>query len=151
MDPLSITASIAGVATAGITISMGLYDLAHKIKHAPKEVADLAQELSFLSSLLRSLRSNMRDHAHLCKRRLLTDTKDILRNIRGAYSDIKKLAMDSSSNFYRLKLVFKSSKTKAIIAKIEGLKSTVNLIQNTLQLAILHKQKDDKKCVKCSS
>jgi hypothetical protein len=141
-DPLSITASIAGVATAGVTISMGLYDLAHKIKNAPKEVSVLAQELSFLSSLLRSMRRMIRDHAHLCKKRLITDTKDILKNIRGVYSDIKKLAMDSSSSFYRLKLLFKSSKTKAIMAKVEGFKSTVNLIQNTLQLAILHEQKN---------
>jgi hypothetical protein len=140
-DPLSIAAGIAGVATAGVTISMGLYDLAHKIKHAPKEVADLAQELSFLSSLLCSLRSTIRDYAHLCKTRLITDTKDILKNISRVYSDIQDLAIDSSSSFYHLKLLFKSSKTRAIMAKVEGFKSTVNLVQNTLQLAILHERK----------
>ena len=140
MDPLSIAASIAGVATAGVTISIALYDVAHSIKSAPKGVVSLAQELSMLSSILRSLRSTIREHPEVCKKRLVDDTNQILKGVRDVHKDIKAMMLDSTSNFYRLKLVFKSPKTKAIMAKVDSFKSTLNLILGTVQLAVLKKQ-----------
>lgn len=56
------------------------------------------------------------------------------------YRDIRKLTQDSTSSLYRLKLYFKSSKTKTMMAKIESSKSTANLILGTVQLAVLQAQ-----------
>lgn len=140
-EPLSLLASIAGVATAGATIAIGLAELAHTIKHAPKEVVDLANELTFLSSLLQNLKLAIKSHGHLCKKKLVSDIRAILRNIRKVHVEVKKLALESSSNFYRMKLFFRAPKTKATIARVESFKATVNLIYNTLQLAILQEQK----------
>lgn len=140
MDPLSIAASIAGVATAGVTISIALYDVAHALKSAPKGIVSLAQELSLLSSILRSLQSTIREHPKICKKRLVDDTNQILSGVRTVHKDIKEMMLDSTSNFYRLKLAFKSPKTKSIMAKVESYKSTLNLILGTVQLAVLKSQ-----------
>jgi hypothetical protein len=42
MDPLSPTASIAGVTTAGVALSKAIYELTSSIRGAPKEVSDIA-------------------------------------------------------------------------------------------------------------
>jgi hypothetical protein len=139
-DPVSILASIAGVATAGVSISMCLYDITHTLKQAPKEVADMAKELSLLSSILRNLRSVIKQSAGLCKPRLIADTKEVLGKIKGVFRDIKALARDSCSALNRLKWLFRSSRAKAMLARIEGFKATVNLILGTLQLAAIQKQ-----------
>lgn len=139
-DPLSVLASIAGVATAGLAISSALYDIAQNIKRAPREVSEMAKDLSLLSSILRQLRKAIQDNPAICRNRLIKDTKSIVKQIRKIYRDIRKLTQDSTSSLYRLKLFFKSSKTKTMMAKIESSKSTANLILGTVQLAVLQAQ-----------
>jgi hypothetical protein len=139
-DPLSILAGLAGVATAGVTISICLYDMAHTIKNAPKQIRATAQELSLLSSVLRSLRGAIRDSRDVCKPRLIKDLKDVLRRIRSLYRDIKSMAEASTSSMYRLKALFTSSKTEALLKKVAAFKSTIHLILGTVQLAAIQKR-----------
>ncbi|KAH6649516.1 hypothetical protein F5144DRAFT_607669 [Chaetomium tenue] len=49
MDPLSLLAGIAGVATAGIQVSKAIYDLVSTIRGTPKEISDIARGVSDLS------------------------------------------------------------------------------------------------------
>lgn len=134
-DPLSVMASIAGVATAGITISIALYDITFHIKRAPKQVAEMAKELSLLSSILRIVKNAMGDNAKHCKPRLLQDLKSMLGKIKTIHGEVKDLTKDSARTMYRLKLVFKSTKTKSILAKIEAFKASLNIILAALQIA----------------
>jgi hypothetical protein len=139
-DPISLMASIAGVSTAGIAISKGLYDITQHIKRAPKQVAEMAKELSLLSSALRTVKAAMGENAKYCKPRLLHDLRHMLARIRRIQKEVKELTRDSGSSMYRLKLVFKSTRTKKLLAQIEGYKGTLNIILTALQTAALESQ-----------
>lgn len=139
-DPLSVMASIAGVSMAGIAISKGLYDITHHIKHAPKQVAEMARELSLLSSALRTVKTAMGDNARYCKPRLLHDLKHMLARLRRIQKEVKDITRDSGRSIYHLKLVFKSTRTKKLLAKINGYKDTLNIILTALQMAALETQ-----------
>lgn len=139
-DPLSVLAGIAGVATAGVQTSMSLYNIAHRIKRAPKEVAEMATELSLLASVLQNMRSVMEQSFDLCKPQLIADTKSILLRINELFDAIRELTRVSSSSLYRLKLLFRSSRTKEFLARVESFKATISLVLGTIQLAALHNQ-----------
>lgn len=46
MDPLSVVASVAGVATAGIKVSLTLYALAETVATANDRVESIANDIS---------------------------------------------------------------------------------------------------------
>jgi hypothetical protein len=139
-DPISLMASLAGVSMAGIAISKGLYDITHHIKRAPKQVAEMAKELSLLSSALRTVKNAMGDNAKYCKPRLLHDLRQMLGRIRRIQKEVKEITRDSGSSMYRLKLVFKSARTKKLLAQIDAYKNTLNIILTALQMAALKTQ-----------
>ncbi|KAF4473762.1 hypothetical protein FAGAP_12903 [Fusarium agapanthi] len=60
MDPLSIIASIAGMASAGAQLSNTLFKLYKTVKNAPKEIQLVAIEMSGLTSTLEHLRDIIR-------------------------------------------------------------------------------------------
>jgi hypothetical protein len=135
-DPLSVVASIAGIVTAGLTISSGLYAITDRIKSAPEEVSDMAKELSMLSAVLQNLRSEMKHNIHLCKSSLILKTRDMVSKIRRS-RDAKQLTNNSGSSLYSLKLRFRGPKTKRLMGEIEAFKLTLNVILATVQLAAL--------------
>jgi hypothetical protein len=139
-DPLSVLASVAGVATAGVAISKMIYEIAHTVKHAPREVSDMAGELSLLSSVLRHLRGALADCIDVCKPRLIKDIRGTVSKIYDLHRQIKELSKNSLSSFYRLGLLFRSPKTKSLLAQIEGFKNSVSVMLTTVQLAAAKKQ-----------
>lgn len=136
-EPLPVLASIAGGATAGLAISSALYDMAQRIKRAPKEVSEMAKGLSLLSLILRHLRKAMQDNQEICQDNLIKDIKGLLKRIRKLYQEVKNLTEDGSSSLVELKSYFKSPETKVLMSKIESFKSILNLILATVQLAAL--------------
>lgn len=122
-DPLSVIASIAGVVTAGVTISTGLYEIANNLITAPDEVAQMAKELSILASILRNLRTTMTASVDLCKPRLIEDMEELLAKIRAIYNDVKELTRNRGSNLYSLKLLFKSLGPESYWCKSRRLKA----------------------------
>jgi hypothetical protein len=139
-EPLSVLASVAGVATAGVAISKMIYEIVHTVKHAPKEVSEMAGELSLLSSVLRYLRSALSECVDVCKPRLIKDIRGTVSKIRGLHKQIKELTKNSTSSFYRIGLVFKSPRTRNLLAQIEGFKNSVSVMLTTVQLAAAKKQ-----------
>jgi hypothetical protein len=139
-DPLSVVASIAGIATASVAISKVIYEIAHTVKHAPKEVAHMAGEMTLLSSVLRHLRSALAECIDSCKPRLITDIRTTVSKIKHLHAEIKDLTKNSTRTLYRVELLFKSVRTKNLLAQIEGFKSSVAVMLTTVQLAVAKKQ-----------
>ena len=139
-EPLSVLASVAGVATAGVAISKMIYEIAHTVKHAPKEVSEMAGELSLLSSVMRYLRSALAEYIDVCKPRLIKDIRGTVSKIHDLHRQIKDVTKNSTSSFYRVELLFKSPKTKNLLAQIEGFKNSVSVMLTTVQLAAAKKQ-----------
>jgi hypothetical protein len=80
-EPLSLMASIAGVATTSVAVSMSIYEMIRSLKTAPNEIKEMAKDLSILSAALRNLRRVMKDNDEVCTSRLKSDIKDALRHV----------------------------------------------------------------------
>lgn len=143
-DPLSILGGLVGVVATGAQLSLSLYEISNRIVHAPKEVAELASEMSLLSSTLGNLGEVLREGKGLYKHRMISNTKNMLSRIKDVHRDIRKMTKDAKG-LRRLGWVFRSVKAKALLAKIDSLKLTLSLTLATMQLALRQKKILDKK------
>jgi hypothetical protein len=135
MDPLSILAGIAGVATAGVTLSKSIYDLISAMRGTPREVSDIARGISDLSMILSELRRVLRDGRKLYTRKLLRRVGSAVRRIRRIHETIHDLINgDEMDGLARLKWLFRRSKTMHLLYQIESHKTGINMI---LQIMIL--------------
>ncbi|KAF6783595.1 hypothetical protein CSOJ01_15882 [Colletotrichum sojae] len=88
MDPLSIIASIAGVAQAGVSLSKAIYNLISTTQGAPKEIADIARGISELSVFLREVRRILKDGIKLFRRTLLRNLASAMKRIGAIHREI---------------------------------------------------------------
>ncbi|OIW25736.1 hypothetical protein CONLIGDRAFT_708502 [Coniochaeta ligniaria NRRL 30616] len=135
MDPLSILAGVAGVATAGSTVVSALFTLFKSVRNAPKEMRDIAAEMSILTSLLEHLHETLTEGKHITKRRFLRDVKQVVRNIQATQRDIFAMIHDRSI-LSRLRW---GRQAKRLLSDIEKHKVTINLQVSVLSLAVLQK------------
>jgi hypothetical protein len=140
MDPLSLISTVAGVATAGVQISMVLFEISNKIAHAPKEVAEIASEIASLSTVLEHFRDILDEgiKKKLYRDRVISDTIDLLTRIAEIQSKIQRKTKGSGSWKFRVKWAFFSSaQAETTIAKLSSIKMTLHLMLSTMQLALL--------------
>ncbi|EWY82740.1 hypothetical protein FOYG_14835 [Fusarium oxysporum NRRL 32931] len=71
MDSLSIIASIAGIATAGTSLSKAIYHFISSTRGASREMVEIARNISDLSCILSERRHVLQESADLCSRKLL--------------------------------------------------------------------------------
>jgi hypothetical protein len=141
MDPLSISASIAGLVTITDVIAGKSYKYIKEARGASKEVKKLLEEITDLFGILNSLRlvasryeeeefnSTMQSqHIHSCHM-LLETIKGRLDKADPSQVDEKKSAIRQKSSTLRRSLVwpFTSTETKSLIAEIASHKSTMSL------------------------
>ena len=137
-DPLSITASIAGLVTFADTIFCRIYKYVKAVKKAPKEISALSAEIGALYGVLSNLRllscqleheqaasTTRQHHIHSCFQ-TLEHVKSILDR------DGTSLLHDEKIETFkrRLKWPFKSSEVKELIAEIDRHKATLGLALN---------------------
>ncbi|RSL54786.1 hypothetical protein CEP53_007326 [Fusarium sp. AF-6] len=134
MDPLSVSASIAGLVTLADLVFRATSRYAKQVKGAPKEVQDLLNEVKDLSCVLHNLSlvafsletdpdpQNANPpkpyHLHEC-RQLLRQLEEKL-PVLETQSSRQKLQS-------RLKWPFSSSETKEILASVSRHKQTINI------------------------
>ncbi|KAH6894640.1 hypothetical protein B0T10DRAFT_258214 [Thelonectria olida] len=135
MDPLSLMASVAGVATAGIQLSKAIYHLMATIHGASREMKEIARTIADLSTILGELRRVLRDGADLCSRRSLRQIKSTMRRISRIHDEVYDM-MDGIRSFAGLKWMFKRSEVQDKLARIESYKTGIQLMLNILVLAI---------------
>ncbi|KAI1037713.1 hypothetical protein LB503_009627 [Fusarium chuoi] len=134
MDPLSIIASIAGIATAGTSLSKAIYHFISSTRGASREMADIARNISDLSCILSELRRVLQDSADLCSRKLLRRIKSATRHISAIHDDIYAL-MDSIGGFQTFRWSLKRSEVQYKLTLIESHKTAIQLMLNILILA----------------
>ncbi|RSM03513.1 hypothetical protein CDV31_010444 [Fusarium ambrosium] len=134
MDPLSVSASIAGLVTLADLVFRATSRYAKQVKGAPKEVQDLMNEVKDLSCVLHNLslvafsletdpdpqnaNTPKPYHLHEC-RQLLRQLEEKL-PVLETQSSRQKLQS-------RLKWPFSSSETKEILASVSRHKQTINI------------------------
>jgi hypothetical protein len=142
MDPLSIIASIAGIATAGTALSKAIYELISSSRGAAREMADMARTIADLSIVLGELRRVLKSAAELCSRRYLRRIKSAMRRIAKIHDEIHDI-LDGIQGFASVKWRFKRSELQAKLALIEGHKTGINLMLNILLLAIATREQSE--------
>ncbi|KAF5591044.1 hypothetical protein FPANT_5777 [Fusarium pseudoanthophilum] len=134
MDPLSIIASIAGIATAGTSLSKAIYHFISSTRGASREMADIARNISDLSCILSELRRVLQESADICSRKLLRRIKSATRRISTIHDDIYGL-MDRVRGFQTLRWSLKRSEVQYKLTLIESHKTAIQLMLNILILA----------------
>ena len=136
MDPLSIIGTVAGVATAGVSLVTVLFETLDTYRNAPKEIATIArgiQDLSLVLDQLVEVLSNGREiHTKLLRRSVLAAVKQI----DNVHDEVWDLIERGESGFGRVKWTFRKTKMRDLVTRIEAHKSTAQLVCTTLLLAM---------------
>ncbi|KAL2674084.1 hypothetical protein Neosp_012530 [[Neocosmospora] mangrovei] len=140
MDPLSIIAGVAGIATAGVSLVEVLFDTIDSYQNAPKDIVSVARGVQDLSIILDQLKQVLIDGRNMHTRWLLKSVASAIRQIEYVHSEVWELIPRSSSGFERVKWTFRKGKIRDLLNKIETQKSTVQLVCTTLLLAIQQKK-----------
>ncbi len=135
MDPLSLLASIAGVATAGVQVSKAIYDMIFAIRGIPKEVSDIARGLSDLSLVLRELRRALKEGRELYRHKLLHRVGSAIRRIGQIHAEIRKM-IAGMEGLAALKWLFLRARTAHLLYQIESHKNGINMILHIMTLAV---------------
>ena len=134
-DPLSISASIAGLIALADSVFRGTFKYLKNVKDAPKEISKLSSELGLLYGVLNSLRlvadqlgderfdSTIRlHHIHSCLQTLEKVKAILNKHDTTSLSDHAAQAMKR-----RMRWPFSISEAKDLIMEIERHKSTLSL------------------------
>ncbi|KAI1125084.1 hypothetical protein F5Y10DRAFT_284511 [Nemania abortiva] len=139
MDPLSVIASITGIATAGISLSRALYDAISTLRNAPKEVSQIARGLYELSSTFRELQRVLKDGRDVYRRKLIRRVASAIKRVGRVQREIQDL-LDGSGALAKLRWVFRKAKTMELLYAIESHKTAISVILQTMMLAVQLKQ-----------
>ncbi|WAO95562.1 Helo-like-N domain-containing protein [Fusarium falciforme] len=140
MDPLSIIAGVAGIATAGVSLVEVLFDTIDSYQNAPKDIVSIARGVQDLSIILDQLKQVLIDGRNMHTRWLLKSVASAIRQIEYVHAEVWELIPRSGSGFERVKWTFRKGKIRDLLNKIETQKSTVQLVCTTLLLAIQQKK-----------
>jgi len=135
-DPLSAIAGIAGIAVASVQLSNALYQTGDRLTNAPRAIRDVASNMSLLSSILENMDDVLHRAKDICKPRIIQDTVEILNRVKEIQKEVRKIVKRQRGLRGRVGWVFNFGKVSELLDKIEALKSAMNLVLWTIQLAM---------------
>lgn len=141
MDPLSVAASVAGVAATGLQLSQTIYDLVTTFSEAENEMMSVGNNLSLLAAVLNELEGVLRRDSRVYRNRMIRVVNDILKNCQGIFQDISKyisvMPRHKLSKQFQRKVLwyFQRHRVKPLQAGLESMKSTLNVLLHVVQLA----------------
>lgn len=134
MDPLSIIASIAGIATAGAQLSSTLFRVYKTVRHAPREIQSVAIEMAGLSVTLEHLHDIFKTGQLYTKPSFLDAVRHVVKNIEATQKEIFSM-VNENTIIARLKWL----KAAKYLSEIDKQKVTLTLQITILSAAILVK------------
>ena len=138
-DPLSILAGIAGVSAVGVQLSISLYEISNRLITAPKEVADIASELACLASIFDQLKTTLEANRKLVRDQLIVTASETLSRFDALQKDVTDIVANvrkCDRPFERLKWLFKESRIASLMAKVNAVKASLNLLVSIIQIAV---------------
>jgi len=133
-EVLAIITSSITIANSAATLSRALFDVVESIKNARKEIACIAQQLSFLSGSLHFLAEVISSGQDLYKPTLYKNTSTILEQYKVVDAELRKL-LETPRTLARLTWCFKRTKVKTLLREIEAVKTLLTLELSIIQLA----------------
>ncbi|KAF0636588.1 hypothetical protein FPSE5266_09890 [Fusarium pseudograminearum] len=134
MDPLSIIASIAGIATAGAQLSSTLFRVHKTVRHAPREIQSVAIEMAGLSVTLEHLHDIFKTGQLYTKPSFLEAVRHVIKNIEATQKEIFSMVNENT-----IIVRFKWLKAAKYLSEIDKQKVTLTLQITILSAAILVK------------
>lgn len=145
-DPLSIAASIIGIAAAGAKVSISLYQLSDEVGSAAKDARRMGNEISSFCAVLRMLGMTLeeadalsvlrcKDVAEEMSARCLTIFIEIIELVRELQGYICAPGEHGSKWTKRIGWVLQKPRIAYLRGCLESYKSTLNLMLATLELA----------------
>lgn len=146
-DPLSITASIVGIASTGIQLSTTLYNYTETVINADKNIREIARDLSITSSVITELGTllGQDDAAQLQCESALTTAREAVHGCEEVFKEIQKelnKSLDLEGNgkspmskLKRLKWPLVEPKLNVLQLRLERLKNTLVLMLNVVTYA----------------
>ena len=141
MDPLSVAASVAGVATLAADLSKTLYTIYHDVKGAEKETEEIASSVSILSTVLKALEDVLRNDIQTYRPEFVLHVKGISDRCERIVKDIQAVTAVKRGNNQRKSLLkkvawcFQKDRVKHLQTSLESLKSTLNILLHVIGLA----------------
>jgi hypothetical protein len=143
-DPLSVLAGIAGVAAVGVQLSLSLYEISNRLINAPKEVAEVASELSSLASILELLGTTLDSSKRMIKKEMEDTARETVARFEVLQKDIVEI-ITKASHIRHLRWLFTSSRVRELMVKVHTVKSSLQLLLSIIQLAIVVKSGNKKR------
>lgn len=142
-DPLSIIAGIAGIAAVSAQLANSMYIMSDKLLQAPALIQDLVSNMSLFSGILENLADILDRGKGIYQPRVLQAADDITQRMKAIHVEVKKIAKRQRGFRARMGWVFNSSKVAELLDRMEALKSAMNLVLWTIQLAMSQKSPVD--------
>ena len=135
MDPLSIIAGVAGIATAGTQLSRTLYHIIRAARNAPRDMDRVASEMLCLTDTLDHLRDILEAGQPYSKPSFFDAISHVMKNIQATQNEISNIVADKTM---RAKLTW-HNKVAGFLSDIGNHKVTLTLQISVLSTAILVK------------
>jgi hypothetical protein len=146
MDPLSLTASIIGVASAGLRLSTSLYRYTETVINADKNIRGIARDLSTTSSMIRELGTLLeQDRGQLRCENALATANEALQGCDEVFKEIQKVLDDNMnleekgatamSKLKKLKWPLVEPRIHVLQQRLERLKNTLVLVLSVVNYA----------------
>ncbi|KAF4443144.1 hypothetical protein F53441_11543 [Fusarium austroafricanum] len=134
MDPLSIIASIAGIASAGAQLSNTLFHLFKTVRNASRDIQSVAIEMSGLTVTLEHLADILKTGHSYTKPAFFEGVRNVIKNIQATQRGITKMVTDNTV-LARLKWL----RAARLLSDIDKHKVTLTLQITILSAAVLVK------------
>lgn len=146
MDPISISASVFGLVSAGTKIAATLRDVSSSLQDAPSHVGSLIQELTSMTAVLQQLQVYVSGRkAPEAERSSLILLEHVMATLTGGvttYSKLEAVLQKVSkttvlSKFDRVKWVYYEKSIKDVVHDLQMYKSSLTLMLTILQWSAL--------------
>jgi tetratricopeptide (TPR) repeat protein len=136
--------AVAGVAATGAALSKALFDIYHTVRHAPRDIKDIATYLEVLRTVLKELQRVLRKSEGICSPDAGRAIQDLLAQCHRIFEEIEQLTaplqpadgsiVTGPSLKEKIKWHFKKDDLDVLKGRLEALKSTIHLMVSIIQL-----------------
>ncbi|MCJ1381063.1 hypothetical protein MMC17_004172 [Xylographa soralifera] len=147
-EAVGLVASVVGLAAFGAKLSLTLYEYGDTVVHARKQIESIANEVTLCSSVLHHVGAVLESEKATYSPALTVTTKRIIQECRDLFheirSKVKHRKRQSGKGIRRVQWLFDKPRAKELTAELEGLKSTLMLMVQTVTLATKASKSEDK-------
>jgi hypothetical protein len=140
MEAVGVVASILGISSFALELTKTLYEFGDTVTSAKEETHKIAKNISNYSGVLDLLQESLRNNEPLYTQRALKLADSLSKQSQTIFREIREIVpgsppWDGFKWREKTRWAFRKSKVNALVGEIEHLKSTLNLLLQTMIFA----------------